>query len=423
MILSFDINSILNPIISFINKNYLLLVIGISVLFVLLFVLMIAKKKKIFFLEFFMFASALLAILIHFIAGLLGYVIYWEGRQDLTWILFATILYFLVLVADWIILAVRLSKKEEAEGEEEQPEEEVVPEVAPKVEFTFAFDKYLDTIDEPLGFYDARINGYHLTKGMRELIDIKSRTLSVDEYKNFIVEDDSNVYEGLLKQKSAKAKYRYRLRTNSGIIWFEEVKHLEKDDVIATFHKEQINPEAIFDRNDLELELSRLISVGEEFGMTLILVTNNQNLIKHLGKEAANAVIENYLRSVQKDLFKQNDSIYKISSREYCILTTDVDVYRDNIHMVKSKNSELLELETDYEGKKYFVTNVLGFVHSESVSEKNSLEYVEAGRLALYIATNKECRYFEYDLNALKNNDLEFEKCKVDLSNKFLENL
>lgn len=415
----------LGGFISFINKNYYLVLIGITLLFIALFVVMISKLKRLCFIEFVLFILALIGIGVHIVADIMGYLIYWKGYQELTWIFFATILYFIVLLVDIALLVTRLLKKaqKEAPAEAKEPEEVEATEEG-KIEFSPAFDKYLETLEEPIGFFDERIPGYHLTKGMRELLNIKTHILTIDEYKNFITEDDLKTYDTLLKQKKGRNKYRYRLKTVRGIEWFEEVKDFIDGETISTFHKSPIKTDdEILDRNDLEAELSRKISLNEDFGLSFILINNNQNLIKHLGKEASNAVIESYLKTVDKELFASGDRVYKVSSREYCILTCDIDNYRDNIHMVKNKNSLLLESTVTYEGNKYFVTNVLGFVHSDSVSEKNSLEYVEAGRLALYLATNKDCRYVEYNLDELRDNSLEFEKCKVDLSNKFLEDL
>lgn len=419
---NFDLFS---SVIRFINQNGVLLVIGISILFVILFVIMIAKLKRLCLFEFVLFVGSFFIVGVHFVADLIGYIIYWNGRPDLTWILFAIVIYFIAFVIDLIVLIIRLVRKPEraevvAPVEEAKPQEKEAP-----IVFNLDFDRYLETLDEPMGFYDERIDGYHLTKKMREMINLKSKTISTSDYRNFIIDDDQKVYDELVKQKSGKTKYRYRLKTVNGIEWFNEVKSHDGKVTVSTFHKSLDTKAemAIFDRSDLEVDLSRKISVGDEFGLTFILINNNQNLINRIGKDATNTVIEEYLKTVQKDLFTNEDAIYKISSREYCIMTSDIDLYHDNIHMVKSKNSELLESTINYEGDKLFVTNVLGFVHSNSVEEKNSLEYVEAGRLALYLATNKECRYVEYDLNELKDNSLEFEKCKVDLSNKFLENL
>ena len=308
----------------FVNMNSILLVLCISVLFVGLFALMIVKLKRLCLFEFLLFAVSFFIVGVHFVADLIGYIIYWDGRPDLTWILFATIFYLLALIIDFIVLMARITKK---------------PEKA--------------QVSEP---------------------------------------------------QEAKA----------------EQAPVQAEPVVTTKASEE---DQLKDRGDLEVAISSKIDHNKEFGLTFIQINNNQNLVDDLGKATATKLVEEYLKGALKDLFGKKDELYKISSGEYCILTSDLDAYQDNLHMVKNQNSELLDSTVENEGEKHPVTNVLGFVHSNSVPEKNSLEYVEAGRLALYLATNKECRYVEYNLDDLKDNALEFEKCKVDLSNKFLENL
>lgn len=401
--------------ISFINNNYLLLNVLTTALFIVLFVITILVKKRIDSIGLLIFVLSFALLFVFYLSDSAGYRVYWKNRPELSLAFFSSTIYGLALICD-IFVAIFARKKEKA-VEEKVEETNVTNEVE--------IDPYLETIDEAIGFFDDRIKGYHLTKKMREALCVNKNTLTVEELKHFIADDDQMKYDSIVKQTSGSMKYRYRLKTNQGVEWFEESRTVKKDEIIGSFHKVLMSKEntIIYDRRDLEIDISKLISTSDDFGLTFISISNNQSIIKRLGKETASIIVENYLKMIKNDLFKSDDEAYKISNNEYCILTTDMDLYFDNIHNVKNRNSELLEANINYEGNKYFVTNVLGFVNSSDVLEKNPLECVEAGRLAIYLATTKESHYMEYKVEELKDNNEEFEKYKVDISNDFLKKL
>lgn len=285
--------------------------------------------------------------------------------------------------------------------------------------------KYLESLNEPIGHFDNSINQYRLTSKMQDKLNLDSQLISSEEFRNFVYFEDYVTYDSLCNQKSGSYKYRYRLKTCDGIEWYEEVRAFENDEMLSTFHKVayESNDVAIFNRDNLNKDLEQRIDKDEDFGLVFLYVEKAQSLMRKLGSEATKNIIENYFNSLKKNFLTNEDNIYKISNSEYCILFSDIKDYYNALNKVKKANSDLLKNEVYFEGNKYIITNTLGFVYTDELQEKNSLECIEAGLLSLYLAHNEGSKYHIYSVLNVKNEDEEFESYKVDLDNTFLDKI
>lgn len=285
--------------------------------------------------------------------------------------------------------------------------------------------KSLESLNEPIGYYDFTTNKYHLTKVMQNKLNLDSRTISCEDFRNFIYFEDYVTYDSLCEQKDGSYKYRYRLKTCDGIEWYEEVRAFDGDEFISTFHKisYESNGVAIFNRDVLNKDLEQRIDKKQEFGLVFLYIEKAQSLIRKLGLDGSKIIIENYFNILKKNLLNNEDNIYKISNSEYCILFADLKDYYNVLDKVKKNDCELLKNDAYFEGNKYTITNTLGFVYTDELQEKNSLECIEAGLLSLYLAHNEESKYHIYSVLNVKNEDEEFETYKVDLDNTFLDKL
>lgn len=288
-----------------------------------------------------------------------------------------------------------------------------------------SLSKSFESLNEPIGYYDNSIQKYRLTSTMQNKLNLDSKTITCDEFRTFVYFEDYVTYDSLCEQKSGSYKYRYRLKTRDGIEWYEEVRAFDGNELISTFHKISYESSgvAIFDRNILNKDLETRIDKKQEFGIVFLYVEKAQSLIRKLGLDASKIIIENYFNLLKKNLLNNEDNIYKISNSEYCILFSELKDYYNALDKVKKNNSELLKSEVYFEGNKYTITNTLGFVYTDELQEKNSLECIEAGLLSLYLAYNERSKYHIYSISNVKNEDEEFESYKVDLDNTFLDKL
>lgn len=285
--------------------------------------------------------------------------------------------------------------------------------------------KSLESLNEPIGYFDSSIEKYCLTSTMQNKLNLDSRTISADEFRNYVYFEDYVTYDALCGQKNGSYKYRYRLKTSDGIEWYEEVRAYDKDELISTFHKVsyESNGVAIFTRDELNKDLDKRIDDKQEFGLVFFYIEKAQSFMRKLGNEASKIIIENYFNSLKKTILGTEDNIYKISNSEYCILFSDLKDYYNSLDKVKKTASELLRNDVYFEGNKYIITNTLGFVYSDDIQEKNSLECIEAGLLSLYLAHQENEKYHIYSVKNVKDKDEEFETFKVDLDNTFLDEL
>lgn len=290
---------------------------------------------------------------------------------------------------------------------------------------SISLSKSFESLNEPIGYYDNSIQKYRLTTVMQNKLNWDSKTISCDEFRNFVYFEDYITYDSLCDQKDGSYKYRYRLKTCDGIEWYEEVKAFDANEFISTFHKisYESNGVAIFNRDVLNKDLEQRIDKKQEFGLVFLYIEKAQSLIRKLGLDGSKIIIENYFNILKKNLLNNEDNIYKISNSEYCILFADLKDYYNILDKVKKNNCELLKNDAYFEGNKYTITNTLGFVYTDELQEKNSLECIEAGLLSLYLAHNEESKYHIYSVLNVKNEDEEFETYKVDLDNTFLDKL
>ena len=297
-----------------------------------------------------------------------------------------------------------------------------------KVNNSTSIVKYLESLNEPIGYFDSSIDKYRLTKNMMDKLNLDTSVISSEEFKNFVYYEDYVTYDALLKQTSGSYKYRYRLKTSDGIEWYEEVKAYDpkSNELIATFHKVIFESEnaVIFTRENLNKDLEARIDNNEEFGLVFLYIERAQSLIRKYGNEAGKVIIENYFNVLKKDLLTTEDNIYKISNSEYCILFSELDKYYEVQKGVLKGSSKLIKADVYFEGNKYVINNTIGFVYSEDVQEKNALECVEAGLLSLYLAQNDENKKYNiYSIENVRDGEDDFETYKVDLDNTFLKNL
>ena len=296
-----------------------------------------------------------------------------------------------------------------------------------KNESGLPLDKYLSTLNEPIGYFDSSIDKYRLTKKMQERLNLDEAEISYEDLRSYVYGEDYVTYDALKKQKDGSYKYRYRLKTCYGIEWYEEIRAYENDELISTFHKTKFDDveTVIFPKEELMRTLEKRINSKEQFGLVFIYLEKWQSLVRKIGKEAANIIVNNYFGTIQKTLLKDEDSIYYISNSEYCILVSDVSEYNGLLNNVKLDNSDLLKGTVYFEKNKYVISNYLGFVFSEDVPEKNAVEYLEAGLLVLYLANESEenAKYKVYSVDNISDDGIDFESYKVDLDNSFLKEL
>lgn len=444
-------SDLLDIVIRFVNHNYLIILILATILYVLFFVIMIAKFKKVGFIEFTIFIVSLVAAGVHITVDSVGYSIYWETRQDLTLIFFAVIVYLFGLIVAFFSLIIRLARKPkekkikkdkkvkeiknvkpvEIKKEENveiiKPivEEKVIEEPIKKPGEAYPFVSYLSRIEEAIALYNERDDSYHLSKKMQEQLQLDFNQISVKDFRTLVYDNDLVIFDEMINQKEGNNKYRYHLMINGGILEVEEDREIINDRIVSSFRlvKKENERMVIGDRRQLESDLTDLIIDGSEFGLIFVLVNNNQMLVNSLGRINTFRLLSEYFKGINKDLFASTSKIYELGNKEFCILTKNLDLYYDNLKMVKDHNSDLIEAKISFKDNNYFVTNVLGFVNFGEVKERNSTEYIEAGRLALSLALNKDLEFVEYKIDKLYDDSSEFEKLKVDLSNKFLEDL
>lgn len=296
-----------------------------------------------------------------------------------------------------------------------------------KNESGLPLNKYLETLNEAIGYLDNSISQYRLTRKMKEKLNLDSQTISYTELRNFVYFEDYVTFDAMKDQKAGSYKYRYRLKTNDGIEWYEEVRIIEGDNTISTFHKSSFEKSdtVIFSKDDLMRNLEDRINANEKFGLIFLFLEKGQTILRKAGKEAGNLVINNYFKKIQDKLLTDEDNVYRIGNTEYCILMSNLDNYQKLLNDVENGSSELLKASVNFDGNKYIIVNNLGFVYSEDLPEKNSLEYIEAGRLSLYFVSQNEenVKYNVYKVENTVNQDLDFEACKVDLDNSFLKDL
>ena len=404
--------------IRFINLNYLIILIFTSVIYLVLFILMIAKLKKLCLFEFSLFIVSLILIGIHFVSDYLGYSFHILNNPNLTLILFATIFYGLSAIISLIVLIIRLIKS---------PKTKVINKVSDNKENikneNNSFINYLSKIEEAIGFYDEAIDSYYLTKKMQNALGLEANIISKNDFRNLIISSDKVVLHEM--EKNNKGIFRYQIKTKNGTFEIEEKKDFNGTNSLSTLAiiKSDAPKFVIGDRRHLENDLTNLIVGGKEFGLIFVLINNGQVLINNLGRIDTFRVISEYFKMIKKDLFSSFCNIYEIGPKEYCILTDNIDLFIDNLNMVKDNNSNLLEASINYKEEEYIVTNVLGFVNSNEVEEKNAIEYIEAGRLSLFLADKKGFNFMEYKINKLNDEEKEFESLKVDISNNFLDEL
>lgn len=302
-----------------------------------------------------------------------------------------------------------------------------VAEATIKNESGLPLEKYLDTLNEPIGYFDSSIGKYRLTRKMQERLNIDEAEISDDELRNYVYGEDYVTYDALKKQKEGSFKYRYRLKTCYGIEWYEEIRAFENGELISTFHKTKFDDveTVIFPKEELMRTLEKRIENKEEFGLIFVYLEKWQSLVRKIGKEAANIIVNNYFGTIQKTLLKDEDSVYYISNSEYCILVSDISEYNGILNNVKLDNSDLLKGNVYFEKEKYVISNYLGFVYSVDVPEKNAPEYLEAGLLVLYLANENEenTKYKVYSVDKISDDGIDFESYKVDLDNSFLKEL
>lgn len=300
--------------------------------------------------------------------------------------------------------------------------------VEKKVNNSSSIVKYLESLNEPIGYFDSSINKYRLTKNMMNKLNFDTSVISSEEFKDFVYYEDYVTYDALLNQDSGSYKYRYRLKTSDGIEWYEEVKAFDpnSNELIATFHKVvfESNNTVIFSREDLNRDLETRIDNNEEFGMIFLYIEKAQTLIRKYGNDAAKIITENYFNTLKRTVLTTEDNIYKISNSEYCILLSELDNYYDILSNVKKNNSEILKTSVYFEGNKYVINSTVGFVYSADVQEKNALECIEAGLLSIYLAQNDETKKYNiYSVDSIYSEEDKFETYKVDLDNTFLKDL
>ena len=86
-----------------------------------------------------------------------------------------------------------------------------------KNESGLPLDKYLETLNEAIGYLDNSINQYRLTRRMKEKLSLDAQTISYTELRNFVYFEDYVTFDAMKEQNSGSFKYRYRLKTIDGI--------------------------------------------------------------------------------------------------------------------------------------------------------------------------------------------------------------
>lgn len=293
-----------------------------------------------------------------------------------------------------------------------------------KKEFKLQLHMFFDSLNEAVAYYDNDLDKYRLTEPMTVKLDTTEQMLGIEELKNYIDEQDIPEFEKMLKQSEGSNTYRYRLKTVAGLEWQEAVKTIEEGVVYSVFRKAEFKYDKVeFGQKKGLLEAIK--NANSEFGLVFMNLKRVSNIIGKKGEEFAEMMIEKYFASLEEFTLKGCAQVFRLSTVEFVLFVKDMEQYDVLVRNISNDVSDLISFDLYSGGNKFRMSNALGLVSTNELVEKEANKYIVAGYEALALASdpNYEKDYSIYFAKKDGNADYKFEDYKVDIDNKFLDEI
>ncbi|HHX78419.1 MAG TPA: hypothetical protein GX695_01540 [Acholeplasmataceae bacterium] len=286
--------------------------------------------------------------------------------------------------------------------------------------FLGVFDLSLDMSKDIVMYYDFKINKYVLSKSMRDLLQEKDNYLIDSKYQEKIVSSDLAIY--LKKEFNSEFinKYEYRVKTEKGILKFEELVYKDKDtsyDIVRLSSRTHTEVNYLTKANLIsDINLNYLDNI--EF---ILVVIELRTIAKILvsDKELGELLTKDYFMLL-KDEYLQN-KVYKLDKSQFAFLLNKEDGMRIKTDL-ENNCSLLTSMEIMFDEEKILIENTVSFVNSQYIDEKSADKLINIGLNELYVTSDpyKGEAYSIYQ-PVKEDGDYRFEDMIIDLNDDDLD--
>lgn len=291
-----------------------------------------------------------------------------------------------------------------------------------KLSLSICFDMF----NEPISYFDKVSDSYIMSKQMARLLKQSSTIISRNTFTSLIISEDLPIYHNRNISPEKVNKYIFRLKTVNGIEWFEELLYQENSieyDLIKRARLENFKFKFL-SKNNLIEDLKSLFLTNDKFGLAIISL-NSILKYNREDNQLSQLLISKYFNKLNETSLHGRNKVYKLGNIEYAIIFNNQADYDTLVRDLSNNISDLLSLDVFVNEIKYKLENSVGLVNALSINDKTPENLIKAGLDALYLATdvNYPKRFSIYFPSNNKDKDYRFEDCKIDLSDKFLDDL
>lgn len=283
-----------------------------------------------------------------------------------------------------------------------------------------AFDLTFDMSKDTVMYFDFKLEKYVLSNSMKVLLQEKDNYLTESKYQEKIVSSDLAIYLKREFNSDFINKYEYRVKTDKGILKFEELIYKDKDinyDIVRLSSRP--HTEIIYlTKLNLAEDIKRNYLENNEF----ILITVELKTIAKIyvsDKQLGDLLTKNYF-IILKEQYLPN-KVYQLGKNQFAFLVSKDDGMRIKTDL-ENNCSLLTSMEIMLDDEKILVENIVSFIHANDIEEKIAANLIKIALEELYITSDAD-EEEPYSIYQSSNRDeyYKYEDMIIDLNDDDLD--
>ncbi|MDD5183575.1 MAG: hypothetical protein PHU02_05345, partial [Bacilli bacterium] len=282
------------------------------------------------------------------------------------------------------------------------------------------FNLSFDMSSETVMYFDFELGKYVLSNYMKELLNEKDNYLSEEKYQEKIVSSDLVIYLKKEYQSEFINKYEYRVKTEKGILKFEELVYKDNNknyDIIRPSSRSHTEVNYL-SKTNLKEDIEKYYSNNSEFIFIYIdLKTITKTLV--FDKELGDLLTKNYF-ILLKDKYLDN-KVYRLENNQFAFLLNIDEGTRIKTDL-ENNCSLLTSMEIMLDNEKILIENVVSFIYANDIEEKTADNLIRIAINEIYMIRDSENTelYSIYQVPK-KDEEYKFEDMIIDLNDDDLD--
>lgn len=282
------------------------------------------------------------------------------------------------------------------------------------------FNLSFDMSSETVMYFDFELGKYVLSNYMKELLNEKDNYLSEGKYQEKIVSSDLVIYLKKEYQSEFINKYEYRVKTEKGILKFEELVYKDNNknyDIIRPSSRSHTEVNYL-SKTNLKEDIEKYYSNNSEFIFIYIdLKTITKTLV--FDKELGDLLTKNYF-ILLKDKYLDN-KVYRLENNQFAFLLNIDEGTRIKTDL-ENNCSLLTSMEIMLDNEKILIENVVSFIYANDIEEKTADNLIRIAINEIYMIRDSENTelYSIYQVPK-KDEEYKFEDMIIDLNDDDLD--